>query len=174
MQKLKKHETFYCLNEETILLQTTPIYVARNHRWTTLSREEGDTYNFAKNNTFMQNICLFKNSQTFKCFDWHCIRQITESLTDKGIAKHVNHISPRYHAGIHLVKVKDTQLVNDNLHVGRDSWVGSDFRWDCVQLWVLSFSSDCARTLREKMHRLLGDCLHQRCVEIVGNCRSTI
>ena len=53
--------------------------------------------------------------QTFKCLDLHCPRQRAVTQSDKDLAKIAEDVSPRRHAEISPVKVKDTHLMNDKL-----------------------------------------------------------
>ena len=58
---------------------------------------------------------FFKISQTFKCVDSHYLRQKTVTQSDKGLAKIAEGASPRRHAEISPVKVKNTHLMNNKL-----------------------------------------------------------
>ena len=51
---------------------------------------------------------FFKISQTFKCFDLHCLRQKTVTQSAKGLAKIAEGAFPRRHAETSPVKVKGT------------------------------------------------------------------
>ena len=58
---------------------------------------------------------FFKISQTFKCRDFHCLRQGTVTWSDKGLAKIAEGASPRRHVEIGPIKVKDPHLMNNKL-----------------------------------------------------------
>ena len=58
---------------------------------------------------------FFKISQTFKSLDLHCLRQMTVTESDKGLAKIAEGASSRRHAETSPVKVKDTHLMNNKL-----------------------------------------------------------
>ena len=56
---------------------------------------------------------FFEISRTFKSLDLHCPRLKTVTQSDNGLAKIAEGASPRRHAEISPVKVKDTHLMNN-------------------------------------------------------------